>query len=497
MKRTVQTASLFLAFFILLSSLLACSDQTGQGAMVEKQNDIETTAIQSEETTRLLPDLPQRDFEGYTFRVITRGEWDVHWITKDIFAEELTGDPINDAVYNRNSKICEQYNFEITDIREFSDYTGAAQRSIVSNSDDYDMLAFTLTTMGSFSTAGYVVDLKTVPYIDLEKPWYDQSVNRSMSIAGRLYATTGELMIMDNDATWALLFNKKLAEELQVGSLYDAVKNGIWTIDMLYECVKKAPRDLDGNGTMDEADQWGILGEGFNTFVLCAGAGGRVVSKDENDLPYISINTPEFISAFEKAILINARYGDVCFYVSNYQGKYSNVWTECMDVMFSSGKVLFNLAGMNRVTLFRSMDTDFGIIPIPKGSETQKDYHCAVSCYNASCIMIPKTSANLERTGIIIEALSAESMYLLTPAYYEISLKTKYARDDESQEMLDIIFASTVYDLGNIFDWGGVFTLPSNLTESGSTDFASRYAKIEKAAVKAMEKTIEQYMEQS
>ena len=104
---------------------------------------------------------------------------------------------------------------------------------------------------------------------------------------------------------------------------------------------------------------------------------------------------------------------------------------------------------------------------------------------------------NLERTGIIIEALSAESMYLLTPAYYEISLKTKYARDDESQEMLDIIFASTVYDLGNIFDWGGVFTLPSNLTESGSTDFASRYAKIEKAAVKAMEKTIEQYMEQS
>lgn len=77
MKRTVQTASLFLAFFILLSSLLACSDQTGQGAMVEKQNDIETTAIQSEETTRLLPDLPQRDFEGYTFRVITRGEWDV------------------------------------------------------------------------------------------------------------------------------------------------------------------------------------------------------------------------------------------------------------------------------------------------------------------------------------------------------------------------------------------------------------------------------------
>ncbi|NLY68687.1 MAG: hypothetical protein GX067_02720, partial [Clostridiales bacterium] len=81
------------------------------------------------------------------------------------------------------------------------------------------------------------------------------------------------------------------------------------------------------------------------------------------------------------------------------------------------------------------------------------------------------------------------------PAYYEISLKTKYARDDESQEMLDIIFASTVYDLGNIFDWGGVFSLPANLTESASTDFASRYGKLEKSIMKNMEKTIEQYME--
>ena len=70
--------------------------------MVEKQNDIETNSPSSpRETTRLLPDLPQ--LRRLYFRVITRGEWDVHWITKDIFAEELTGDPINDAVYNRTT----------------------------------------------------------------------------------------------------------------------------------------------------------------------------------------------------------------------------------------------------------------------------------------------------------------------------------------------------------------------------------------------------------
>ena len=40
-----------------------------------------------------------------------------------------------------------------------------------------------------------------------------------MSIAGRLYATTGELMIMDNDATWALLFNKSWPRNFRLAVL--------------------------------------------------------------------------------------------------------------------------------------------------------------------------------------------------------------------------------------------------------------------------------------
>ena len=61
-------------------------------------------------------------------------------------------------------------------------------------------------------------------------------------------------------------------------------------------------------------------------------------------------------------------------YVSNYRGKYSNVWTECMDVMFSSGKVLFNLASMNRRDAFPQHGHRFRYYPDSKGHETQKDY---------------------------------------------------------------------------------------------------------------------------
>ncbi len=492
MKHLSKIASMLLVLLITASALASCAEN--KATSKEPAID-ETVETQTTETEKLLPNLPKKDFEGYEFRVLTKGNWDVHWKTKDIYAEELNADPINDAVFNRNSKIGEQYNFSIKEIGQFSDYTGAGQKSVVSNSDDFDMFAIGLGTLGNYSTKGYVMDLKTITYMDLEKPWYDQNANSSLSIDHKLFATTGDLMVMDNDATWVLLFNKQLANELQLGDLYQAVNNGVWTIDKLYECVRFASSDLNGDGKLNENDQWGIEGEGFNTFALCAGAGCRVISKDSDDMPYISINTPEFIAAFDKAIKINSRKGDICFYVSNYTGKFSDVWSGCMDKIFSDGRVLFNFAGMNRVTLFRSMDTDFGILPVPKYDEAQKNYHCPVSCGCASSIMIPKTVIDLDRTGIIIEALSAESYYTLTPAYYDIALKTKYSRDEQSSDMLDLIFASRIYDLGNIFDWGGVFSLPGNLTEKGSSDFVSAYGKIEKAAVKAMEKTLKAYGE--
>lgn len=490
MKRLLKTASSLLALFTTISAIAACADQSTVSSEV---TSAETTEAATTETEKILPDLPESDFEGYEFRVLTKGDFDVHWKTKDIFAEELNADPINDAVFNRNSSIGEKYNFKVVEIESFSDYAGAGQKSVIAGSDDYDMFAIGLGTLGTYSTNGYVIDLKTVPYMDLEKPWYDQNANSSLSIEHKLFATTGDLMIMDNDATWVLLFNKQLANELQLGDLYQAVKDGTWTLDKLYQCVQNASSDLNGDGKLDETDQWGIEGESFNTFALCAGSGNRVVSKDSDDMPYLSINTPDFIAAFEKAITINSRTGSICFYVSNYTSKFTDVWTDCMDKIFSDGRSLFNFAGMNRVTLFRSMDTDFGILPVPKFNEAQTDYHCAVSCWCASSIMIPKTVTNLDRTGIIIEALSAESYYTLTPAYYDISLKTKYSRDEQSSEMLDLIFASRIYDLGNIFDWGGVFSLPGTLTENSKSDFASAYAKLEKAATKAMDKTIEAY----
>ena len=65
-------------------------------------------------------------------------------------------------------------------------------------------------------------------------------------------------------------------------------------------------------------------------------------------------------------------------------------------------------------------------------------------------------------------------------------------RDEESAEMLDIILKSTVYDLAHMYDWG---TLASGIQTNiiAQKEFASFYAKREKHANKALEKTIDDF----
>ena len=56
------------------------------------------------------------------------------------------------------------------------------------------------------------------------------------------------------------------------------------------------------------------------------------------------------------------------------------------------------------------------------------------------------TKEDLERTSVILEAMACESLKSVVPAYYELMLKTKFARDEESEEMIDYIVSQRVFD---------------------------------------------------
>ena len=481
MKRTLSA--------ILLIALLASVSCGG-----ETQKPTETTASSGSTeaaevtTSRLEPTLPDKRWDGYEFRVLTKGVDNVHWKSKDIAASEENGDTINDAVYKRNSAVTDKFGVTFTDIASPNgtwDLSTPARASIMAGSDDYDMVA------GSFNDAvrklapeGLLVDLNTVPYMDLSKPWYDQNSITSTAIGGKTFAVTGDMLIMDKEATNAILFNKKMADEYKLGNFYDMVKDGSWTLDVFEKSARAVAADLNNNGSMDESDQYGLVTSNVESYFLMIGFGVKTAELDKDGIPSLALKSEKLYDAIERATKINNDF-DVAISGS----KYKEDWSGTLDPAFSSGRALFYVGGLNRVTLFRSMETDFGILPMPKYDESQDGYYNMVSLSCSDAIIIPKSASDLERTGAIIEALSAEGYYTLKPAYYETVLKGKSVRDDESSEMLDIIFANRVYDLEYMYDWGGIVDPLSNSDGNVASLIDSKYD----AAVTAMNKTIEDY----
>ena len=87
--------------------------------------------------------------------------------------------------------------------------------------------------------------------------------------------------------------------------------------------------------------------------------------------------------------------------------------------------------------------------------------------------------------------MSAEGYYTLKEAYYDTVLKTKGARDEESAEMLDLIFSNRIYDIGYMYNWGSLITSINQLEIGGNV--SSTVASKLTVAKTEMEKTIEDY----
>ena len=90
---------------------------------------------------------------------------------------------------------------------------------------------------------------------------------------------------------------------------------------------------------------------------------------------------------------------------------------------------------------------------------------------------VPITAENLDRTGAIMEALAYDSMGLIDKAMYKIVLKGKSSRDNESSDMLDLIFSTLHYyhPLANSYLNA---PLADDYIWNGKTDFASYFASV-------------------
>jgi hypothetical protein len=125
---------------------------------------------------------------------------------------------------------------------------------------------------------------------------------------------------------------------------------------------------------------------------------------------------------------------------------------------------------------YRSAEIAYGLLPYPKYDNNQTNYR---SFANDEFFVVPITSSDSSRTGLLIEALAAEGYKQIYPAYYEVALKKKYMHDDESIQILDIIVNSRNIAFSYTYDnWQGYGHMLNDLfTAKPTKDFASYYEK--------------------
>jgi hypothetical protein len=93
----------------------------------------------------------------------------------------------------------------------------------------------------------------------------------------------------------------------------------------------------------------------------------------------------------------------------------------------------------------------------------------------------------------MIEAYSAWAKNFITKAYYEVNLRYKDIRDNESEEMLDIIFGNIVYDIGECYNFGGLTSMFSELSKNRSSDIVSNIESRKTEAQTKIDELIDMY----
>jgi len=493
-----KSLALLLALLMLSSQFAACSESTENA-----DTDASTTAPDAADATAATEETVDPNarvddgledgvtYDGYTFNIFQHTA-----VYKDFQAEEITGEPINDADFERMSAVEDKLDVEI----EFHDLS-AGQRdgqtplsmTVQAGTNDFD-----IGSMMSYSACNSVVDglltnLYSIQNLDLEQKWWDQYCTEECTFVDKVYFMTGDISIGDNRNTFCAYFNKNMAEEYQLPNFYEMVDNGTWTIENFQKQAEAITANLDndndGNHVNDIDDIYGIWiwDDVMMGIVNAADIKCCTINKETGDIE-LTLMSEKFLDAFNKFAAYAYNKDVTCAYQRNgYAADYG-------QIAFREGRGLFFLQALGNATNFREMEDEFGILPLPKYDEQQDRYISSAASWGMPFYVVPRCTYNAEeyaRTGYITQLLAYESLYTMTPAYYEQTLQNKVSRDEESARMLDIIFESRSYDFGWYFEIGGYNETIMNMLRNYSLDFASAYQRSNKMAAKVLKKTNE------
>lgn len=404
----------------------------------------------------------------------------------EFYYEELDGDKIGTAIYKRNLNTEEQLGITLKYVEETggsSKYTAFAktvESDISSGNCEYDIIAAYSRTHPTLTLTGSLLDLTEVEYLDLDQPYWPDTLVNECTINNKLYFCSGDISTNLLWMTIGTFFNKDLLAASGLESPYDLVKSNKWTLDKAFEMATDRYQDIDGGGDKDEGDKYGYVMYSTNMDAFFNGAGFVAIDKDASGELIISadLSDQRLYDLIEK-----------CGTFFNGPDAYYKDSVSVREIFFEERALfitdrVFIVAGKDNGNQTDKIEFEYGLVPQPKLTEEQADYCTNVGhpfmMYGISAGV--KDDATVSACGATLETLGYYGYKLVTPEVFENAMKLRYASDDVTSQMYDILRSTVVFDLGRLYttQLGNPYTSVRSQIVNGTNTFASSFKSLQK-----------------
>lgn len=387
-------------------------------------------------------------FDGTTVTFALRGE--DHYVAE--FFTDTTDTKIDEAIFKREAAVEARlgvaleymtYPFDMGGVQ----FNNGVRNSIMTGLPEFDIIANYAFYSTAMTIEGLYANIRSMPYITLENPWYSQSFVNEVTYNDKLYLFTGDMAMSSTEYIVGMFYNKDLAANKGINqNLYGVVANGEWTLPYFKELIKNIYDDVDGGGIEDPDDVYGlILGGGAPPIdQLLYGVGFQFTEKNKNGEIKIILKSDDNATAFTAIHDLYHKTDGVGFFKD---------YLYITDIVeyFKSQHGVFMISNLKTARdSFTDLSFKYGLLPIPKLDENQENYRSFTGDAYSN-ISVPHNAVNKEAIGAVIEVMSRVSYYDLRSVVFEEVYKYRYFDEPQMAEVFDTIVDSRVFDFGAIY----------------------------------------------
>ncbi|MHB1152492.1 MAG: hypothetical protein ACYCWE_16715 [Eubacteriales bacterium] len=463
----------------MLMSLFACSQTDNfDNAYTTPVSDAVTEP--GETAPLLYADLiPQNDFGGYTFTFANDPLSTEYYSAIDI--EQLSGETLDDAIYERNRRVESKYNIVIDAVN-----TGAPdliRASVTAGSGDIDVGYVLQQSVMGLISGGYLRTVNALPVIDMTKPYWDQGAQDMLMINGNMFHGYIDISFDHYESMATIFYNGKMLQDFNLEDPYDLFNSGKWTMDRMYDMMTAVSGDVNGDGKVTVAnDRLGFVGREFQYLpnLYSSDAMLAEIVADGDDISLVSNLASERIIAIGE--LANKLYTDKSISAIARDDATRN--------MFKEGRALFFSRLLGDFRNLRDKEDDYGLILYPSYDENADDIRVYIQ--NAFAMVIPTDIPDEDMVGTILEALGADCYDKVMDIYFEKAVIAKGTRDVNSELMLRYMREHRAFDISYTFGLSNLLNAYTTAVEK--KNFASTAEKYAKSVNTSMEKAMDDFL---